>query len=146
MKVEIERQILTVIIGNEETVPSKMSQKLFIQPYSWQEKLPLVKTPLESTWLRHEIGRCHLEMGNFTEARDYGEQALEAAKEAEDEVWQLNSSVLIAQADGMFDFMIYLFKFCMVLQYDTFGAFEIGIGEVPLTLTETDIFPAVYCC
>ena len=67
---------------------------------SWKKKLPLVKTPLESTWLRHEIGRCHFEMGEYDEARDYGEQSLEAAKEAEDEVWQLNASVLIAQADG----------------------------------------------
>ena len=50
-------------------------------------------------------------MGNFAEARDYGEQALDAAKEAEDEVWQLNSSVLIAQADGMFHFMIYWLGF-----------------------------------
>ncbi|XP_065052220.1 outer dynein arm-docking complex subunit 4-like isoform X2 [Rhopilema esculentum] len=66
---------------------------------NWKKKLPLVKTPLESTWLRHEIGRCHFEMGEYDEARDYGEQSLEAAKEAEDEVWQLNASVLIAQAD-----------------------------------------------
>ena len=59
-----------------------------------------MKTPLESTWLRHEIGRCHLEMGNYDEARDFGEQSLGAAEEADDEVWQLNASVLIAQADG----------------------------------------------
>lgn len=72
----------------------------FITYFSWEKKLPLVKTPLESTWLRHEIGRCHLEMGNYDEARGYGEQSLEAAEEAEDEVWQLNASVLIAQADG----------------------------------------------
>lgn len=29
----------------------------------WEEKLPLAKTPLEQTWLYHEIGRCHLELG-----------------------------------------------------------------------------------
>ncbi len=73
--------------------------------YSWKEKLPLVKTPLESTWLRHEIGRCHLELGNYSDAKDFGEQSFEAALEADDAVWQLNASVLIAQADGM------LFKF-----------------------------------
>lgn len=39
-------------------------------------------------------------MGCYSEARDYGEQSLSAAEEAEDEVWQLNASVLIAQADG----------------------------------------------
>jgi len=70
---------------------------------SWKKKLPLVKTPLESTWLHHEIGRCHLEMGSYDEARSYGEESLKTAEEAEDEVWQLNASVLIAQADVKLD-------------------------------------------
>ncbi|XP_072032097.1 outer dynein arm-docking complex subunit 4-like isoform X3 [Amphiura filiformis] len=65
----------------------------------WKEKLPLVKSPLEATWLYHEIGRCHLELGNHQEARDFGEKSLEAAREAEDNVWQLNASVLIAQSE-----------------------------------------------
>ena len=30
---------------------------------SWETKLPMTKTPLETTWLYHEIGRCHLELG-----------------------------------------------------------------------------------
>ena len=29
----------------------------------WETKLPLAKTPLETTWLYHEIGRCNLELG-----------------------------------------------------------------------------------
>ncbi len=66
----------------------------------WKEKLPLVKSPLEATWLYHEIGRCYLELGNHQEARDFGEKSLEAAREAEDNVWQLNASVLIAQSEG----------------------------------------------
>ena len=41
-------------------------------------------------------------MGSYDEARSYGEESFKAAEEAEDEVWQLNSSVLIAQADGKF--------------------------------------------
>lgn len=68
--------------------------------FSWEEKLPLSKSALESTWLFHEIGRCHLEMGKFTEAKDYGEKSMAAAEEAKDNVWKLNASVLIAQADG----------------------------------------------
>ena len=68
--------------------------------YSWTEKLPLSKTALEKTWLYHEIGRCHLEMGNYDDAHDFGEKALAAAHEAKDQVWELNSSVLIAQAEG----------------------------------------------
>ena len=43
-----------------------------------------------------------MEKERFKKAKDYGEQSLEAADEAEDRVWQLNASVLIAQAEGMF--------------------------------------------
>ena len=70
---------------------------------NWKEKLPLVKSPLEATWLYHEIGRCHLELGNYTESHDFGEKSLQAAQEAGDDVWQLNASVLIAQAEGKND-------------------------------------------
>ncbi|XP_064643391.1 outer dynein arm-docking complex subunit 4-like isoform X2 [Lineus longissimus] len=65
----------------------------------WEKKKPLTKTPLEQTWLYHEIGRCHLELGNFTEAREYGEQSMGAAGEAKDDVWNLNACVLIAQSE-----------------------------------------------
>ncbi|KAK2191054.1 hypothetical protein NP493_60g01047 [Ridgeia piscesae] len=64
----------------------------------WEEKLPMSSTPLESTWLYHEIGRCYLEIDKFEEAKDFGERSKKSAMEAEDEVWQLNASVLIAQA------------------------------------------------
>lgn len=66
----------------------------------WMEKMPLIKTPLESTWLFHEIGRCHLELKNFQDAKEYGQKSLAAAQEADDQVWQLNATVLIAQAEG----------------------------------------------
>jgi len=65
---------------------------------SWTEKIPRLKTATESTWLFHEIGRCHLELQNFTEAKEYGEKSLAAGEEADDQVWMLNASVLIAQA------------------------------------------------
>ncbi|EDO42886.1 predicted protein, partial [Nematostella vectensis] len=65
----------------------------------WMEKMPLVKTPLESTWLFHEIGRCHLELKNYQDAKEYGQKSLAAAQEASDQVWQLNATVLIAQAE-----------------------------------------------
>ena len=68
--------------------------------FSWEDKLPLSKSALESTWLYHEIGRCHLELGNFSKAQDHGDKSLEAAREAEDEVWKLNATVLVAQAQG----------------------------------------------
>jgi tetratricopeptide (TPR) repeat protein len=65
----------------------------------WKEKLPLVKSTLEATWLYHEIGRCHLELSGYSQARDFGEKSLKAAQEAGDDVWQLNASVLVAQSE-----------------------------------------------
>ena len=58
------------------------------------------KSPLESTWLYHEIGRCYLELQKYQDARDFGEKSLAAAKEAEDDGWQLHASVLVAQSEG----------------------------------------------
>ncbi|XP_076455502.1 outer dynein arm-docking complex subunit 4-like [Babylonia areolata] len=69
----------------------------------WDTKLPLSKTPLETTWLCHEIGRCHLEMDRPEKARDYGERSLAAAELADDQVWQLHASVLIAQSEVKLD-------------------------------------------
>lgn len=69
----------------------------------WVIKLPLSKSPLEKTWLFHEIGRCYLELGKYTDAREHGEKSLACAKEAEDEGWQLHASVLIAQSEGLYD-------------------------------------------
>ncbi|KAJ8320840.1 hypothetical protein KUTeg_002427 [Tegillarca granosa] len=54
---------------------------------------------VDKTWLYHEIGRCYLELGKYTDAREHGEKSLAAAKEAEDEGWQLHASVLIAQSE-----------------------------------------------
>lgn len=65
----------------------------------WEEKIPMAKSSLEKTWLFHEIGRCYLELARSEEARDYGEKSMAAAEEAEDVEWQLNASVLVAQAE-----------------------------------------------
>ncbi|KAL3855274.1 hypothetical protein ACJMK2_014490 [Sinanodonta woodiana] len=65
----------------------------------WEEKLPMSKSPLESTWLYHEIGRCYLELANYNKARDYGEKSLAAARESDDQSWQLHANVLIAQSE-----------------------------------------------
>ncbi|KAJ8364558.1 hypothetical protein SKAU_G00133890 [Synaphobranchus kaupii] len=66
---------------------------------AWEEKIPLVCSSLEKTWLFHEIGRCYLELERFEEALDYGSRSLEAANETSDEKWQLNASVLVAQSE-----------------------------------------------
>jgi len=65
----------------------------------WTTKLPMAGNALEKTWLYHEIGRCHLEIGNHTEAKENGEKSQAAAEEAADDMWKLNATVLIAQAE-----------------------------------------------
>lgn len=68
--------------------------------YRWEEKIPLATSSLEKTWLFHEIGRCYLELGLLEDARNYGMKSQEEAEEAGDVEWQLNASVLVAQAQG----------------------------------------------
>ncbi|XP_063694267.1 outer dynein arm-docking complex subunit 4-like [Bolinopsis microptera] len=65
----------------------------------WEQRIPMPKTVLEAAWLYHELGRCCLELGRFSEAATYGEQSLDSATQANDDNWQINSSVLIAQAE-----------------------------------------------
>ncbi|KAF3816930.1 hypothetical protein GH733_014278 [Mirounga leonina] len=64
----------------------------------WEEKIPLAKTTLEKTWLFHEIGRCYLELDQAWQAQHYGEKSQQCAEEEGDIEWQLNASVLVAQA------------------------------------------------
>ena len=73
---------------------------LIVHFISWQEKFPLVETDEESTWLFHEIGRCYLELKEYEEAKMYGEKSQTAAEKAQDDNWQMNASVLVAQAQG----------------------------------------------
>ncbi|XP_010633792.1 tetratricopeptide repeat protein 25 isoform X3 [Fukomys damarensis] len=68
---------------------------------TWEEKIPLAKTALEKTWLLHEIGRCYLELDQALQAQYYGERSLQYAEEEGDVEWQLNASVLVAQAQGL---------------------------------------------
>ncbi|XP_040857099.1 outer dynein arm-docking complex subunit 4 isoform X1 [Ochotona curzoniae] len=65
---------------------------------TWEEKIPLAKTTLEKTWLFHEIGRCYLELDQPWQAQNYGEKSQQCAEEEGDMEWQLNASVLVAQA------------------------------------------------
>lgn len=55
---------------------------------------------IEKAWLFHEIGRCYLELGHNEKACDYGNKSLDAAKAINDEIWQLNATVLIAQSEA----------------------------------------------
>ena len=49
-----------------------------------------------------DTGRCHLEEGNFSEAKECAEKALRAAMIPEDAIWQLNATVLIAKCERMY--------------------------------------------
>lgn len=55
---------------------------------------------MEKAWLFHEIGRCHLELGDFELAKDYGQKSFACAENIKDDVWQLNATVLIAQSEA----------------------------------------------
>ena len=66
----------------------------------WEKKLPLAENDMEKAWLYHEIGRCHLEIGDYDVAKEYGNKSLECSKRINDEVWQLNATVLIAQSEA----------------------------------------------
>ena len=39
-------------------------------------------------------------MGQYEQAKEYGSKSLSAAQEAEDQYWQLNATMLIAQSEG----------------------------------------------
>ena len=78
-----------------------------------------MQTSEESTWLFHELGRCHLELEAPEKAREYGEKALAAARDSQDKMWELNASVLMAQANSEwcgagFSLEIYTSKWCIV--------------------------------
>lgn len=83
-----------VLVGGEEA-------DLDLWVSRWEEKIPLAKSTLEKTWLFHEIGRCYLELDRAQQAQSYGEKSQQCAEEEGDIEWQLNASVLVAQAQGM---------------------------------------------
>ncbi len=60
----------------------------------------MAESDMENAWLYHEIGRCHLELGNLETARDYGKKSLSFAEKMEDDHWKLNATVLIAQSEA----------------------------------------------
>ena len=53
---------------------------------------------LENAWLFHEIGRCYMEIQDYTSALDKGKEAKGYADSARDTEWIFNTAVLMAQA------------------------------------------------
>ncbi|RNA02032.1 tetratricopeptide repeat 25 [Brachionus plicatilis] len=66
----------------------------------WEKKLPLAESDMEKAWLHHEIGRCHLELGSYKVAEDFGNKSLDYSDKISDEVWKLNATILIAQSQA----------------------------------------------
>uniref|UniRef100_A0A8C4NGJ4 Outer dynein arm-docking complex subunit 4 n=1 Tax=Eptatretus burgeri TaxID=7764 RepID=A0A8C4NGJ4_EPTBU len=64
-----------------------------------QERLSFMCSALDSIWLHHELGRCYLELKNFSEARNHGHLSLNEAQKAQDSEWLLNAVVLMANID-----------------------------------------------
>lgn len=60
----------------------------------------MLKTSEESAWLFHEIGRGYWEAGKYNEAKEYGTKSLTAAQDSQDQFWQLNANMLVAQTEG----------------------------------------------
>lgn len=67
----------------------------------FEEKCETCTEPLELAWLYHELGRCNLALEQFQAALDAGTSAKTNADAAGDAEWQLNSTLLIAQANGV---------------------------------------------
>lgn len=65
---------------------------------SWSKKLDKTSDEYELIWLSYEIGRCHLELGQSSEALKHGRRALELSEKLDDQAWQLNINVLLGQA------------------------------------------------
>ena len=66
----------------------------------WSEKIPLCRDESEKSWLYHEMGYCYLTVADYSMANQCGIMSYEAAQDATDYDWQINSCVLIAQALG----------------------------------------------
>ena len=76
---------------------------------AWEKKLPMTETDMEKAWLYHEIGRCHLELGNYDKAIENGKKSLDCAERLSDENsseklnWTINAIVLIGQSKSKLD-------------------------------------------
>uniref|UniRef100_A0A2K5DMJ4 Outer dynein arm-docking complex subunit 4 n=1 Tax=Aotus nancymaae TaxID=37293 RepID=A0A2K5DMJ4_AOTNA len=93
---EIAKEYLGILWPSVRFWGKKLTLVIYVP--SWEEKIPLAKTTLEKTWLFHEIGRCYLELDQAWQAQNYGEKSQQCAEEEGDIEWQLNASVLVAQA------------------------------------------------
>jgi len=65
----------------------------------WETRLPISKTPLERSYIFHEIGRCYLELSKLDIARYYATNAFDEAVKIEDWIWAMNAKILLGQIE-----------------------------------------------
>jgi len=68
----------------------------------WEGQLSNARTPLERSYLFHEIGRCYLETGKYDVAKYYATQCLDEAFKIGDQVWTMNGRVLLGHIEREF--------------------------------------------
>lgn len=62
---------------------------------AWEHLSSDLKEPIPMAWIRHEIGRCHLETGKHRQALEMGSTCLEAAMEGNSKKWMLHGRLLL---------------------------------------------------
>uniref|UniRef100_A0A0X3P955 Outer dynein arm-docking complex subunit 4 n=4 Tax=Schistocephalus solidus TaxID=70667 RepID=A0A0X3P955_SCHSO len=65
---------------------------------AWTKRLDYDIKGVDKAWLHHEIGRSYLELKQYEEAIDHAAKARDIADHEADLEWDLNATVLIAQA------------------------------------------------
>lgn len=65
----------------------------------WESRIPLTKTPLDRSYLFHEIGRCYLELFKVDIARYYAINSFDEAMKINDYIWAMNAKILLGQID-----------------------------------------------
>ena len=68
----------------------------------YDDRVKVSNSGTESAWLFHNWGRCLLERTDYSGAENKGLAAYQAALQAGDKQWQVNSKVLVAQAQCKF--------------------------------------------
>ena len=80
----------------------------------WETRVSLAKTPLERTYLFHEIGRCYMELNKLDIAKYYGNQSLEEASKIHDDIWAMNARIFLGQIESNAVTLIFINLRCNV--------------------------------
>jgi hypothetical protein len=64
----------------------------------FEERQATIKEALERAWLHHELGRCYQQLEQYDKSLVHGQQSHDAAVETDDQVWQLNALILVAES------------------------------------------------